>query len=81
MPIIGFYINPSLCGDGTSFAFMVEYCAGTYCNFAKLTLLSLLADTFSGNLGQGALATGKIKKYQLTLSILFLMIPLFHTSC
>lgn len=45
--------------------------------FAKLTLLSLLADTFSGNLGQGALATGKIKKYQLTLSILFLMIPLF----
>lgn len=43
--------------------------------FARLSLIALLADTLSGTLGYGALATGKVRNYQLSLSSFFLLNP------
>ncbi len=43
--------------------------------FARLTLIAMLAETLAGTLAYGALATGKIRNYQLTLSAFFLLIP------
>lgn len=44
--------------------------------FTKLVLISMLVDTMSGTLVYGALATGKIRNYQLILSLLFLFNPI-----
>lgn len=44
--------------------------------FTRLSLIAALVDTLSGTMVYGALATGKIKKYQLIMSGLFLLNPL-----
>lgn len=44
--------------------------------FTKLTLIAMLADVLSGTLGYGALATGKIRDYQISLSAFFLLNPI-----
>ncbi|MDC2118269.1 lipopolysaccharide biosynthesis protein, partial [Bacteroides thetaiotaomicron] len=41
--------------------------------FCRLILICTLCDILSGTLGYGALATGKIRNYQMVMSLLFLM--------
>lgn len=43
--------------------------------FTRLVLISMLVDALSGTLVYGALATGKIRNYQLSLSLLLLLNP------
>lgn len=44
--------------------------------FTRMSLIAALVDTLSGTMVYGALATGKIKKYQLVMSGLFLLNPI-----
>ncbi|WP_145996376.1 lipopolysaccharide biosynthesis protein [Dysgonomonas massiliensis] len=41
--------------------------------FCQLMIVNILVDALSGTLVYGALATGKVKKYQLVIGMLFLM--------
>lgn len=44
--------------------------------FTRMSLIATLIDTLSGTMVYGALATGKIKRYQLAMSGLFLLNPI-----
>ncbi len=44
--------------------------------FCRLALASALVDALSGPVGYGALATGRVKVYQLTMSGFFILVPL-----
>lgn len=46
-----------------------EYCVV----FTRLSLIAALVNSFSGLLVYGALATGEVKRYQLIMSVIFLM--------
>lgn len=46
----------------------------------RLALISAMIDTLSGTVGYGALATGNVKTYQLTMSGIFLLVPIL-TYC
>lgn len=49
--------------------------------FCRLMIISTLIDTLSGTLLYGVLATGKVKKYQLVMSCIFLFnMPLSYIS-
>lgn len=43
----------------------------------RLALISAMIDTMSGLVGYGALASGQVKVYQLTMSAVFLLVPIF----
>lgn len=44
--------------------------------FCRLIMISALMDTLSGVVGYGALATGKIKIYQIVMSLVFISVPI-----